>query len=74
METIEIHTDVIQLDQLLKWAGIVQAGGQVKFMIDEGIISLNGVRVTERRKKIHAGDVIVIEGTGTFHVIKSQGD
>lgn len=74
METIEINSDVIQLDQLLKWAGIVDSGGQVRFMLDDNIIKLNGVLLTERRKKVHPGDVIEIMGTGTWKVIKSQGE
>lgn len=74
METIEINSDVIQLDQLLKWAGIVDSGGQVRFMLDEKIIKLNGVFLTERRKKVYPGDVVEVVGTGTWKVVKSQGE
>ncbi len=74
METIEINSDVIQLDQLLKWAGIVDSGGQVRFMLDDNIIKLNGVLLTERRKKVYPGDVVEIMGTGTWKVVKSQGE
>ncbi|QJW46280.1 RNA-binding S4 domain-containing protein [bacterium BFN5] len=68
MEKISINTPQINLDQLLKWAGIVESGGQVKLMIDEGLIQLNNVLVTERRKKVHPGDVVIIEGLGTWQV------
>lgn len=68
MEKISINTPQINLDQLLKWAGIVESGGQVKLMIDEGLIKLNNVLVTERRKKVHPGDVVIIEGLGTWQV------
>ena len=74
METIEINSDVIQLDQLLKWAGIVDSGGQVRFMLDDSIIKLNGVLLSERRKKVYPGDVVEIIGTGTWKVVKSQGE
>jgi len=74
METIEINSDVIQLDQLLKWAGIIDSGGQVRFMLDEKIIKLNDVFLTERRKKVYPGDVVEIVGTGTWKVVKSQGE
>lgn len=74
METIEINSDVIQLDQLLKWAGIVDSGGQVRFMLDEKIIKLNDVFLTEKRKKVYPGDVVEIVGTGTWKVVKSQGE
>lgn len=74
MQKIEINTDEIQLDQLLKWAAIVNSGGQVKFMIEDEIIKLNGVIVTARRKKIRPGDVIEIAGEGSWQIVKTQGE
>ena len=62
-ETAEITTESIQLDQFIKWIGISETGGQARFLVDEGNVSVNGVRVTERRKKLFPGDCIVIEGT-----------
>ena len=50
------------MDQLLKWAGIVESGGQVRLFIDDGLIKVNGVQVNERRKTIHPGDIIEIRG------------
>ena len=44
MEKISINTEKIQLDQFLKWAGILESGGQVRPMLDEGLIFVNGVR------------------------------
>lgn len=73
MEKIEIHSDVIQLDQLLKWEGIVESGGQVKPMLEEKLIKLNGVLVTERRKKVFPGDVVEIAEIGSWEVVKIQG-
>ena len=68
MEEIAIDTPVIQLDQFLKWAGAVESGGQVKIFLEEGLIKLNGIQTFERRKKIHAGDVVEIEGLGIWKV------
>lgn len=68
MEEIEIHSPTINLDQLLKWAGIVETGGQVKLMIEDQMIKLNGNVVSERRKKITPGDVLEIEGVGKWTV------
>lgn len=68
MEEISINTETINLDQLLKWAGIIDTGGQVKILIDEGLIFLNSMPVTERRKKIRDGDVIEIKGSGMWKV------
>ncbi len=69
MQEIAIHTPVIQLDQLLKWEGIIDTGGQIRPMLEEGIISINGEIATERRKKIIPGDVVKIEGVGIWKVI-----
>lgn len=68
MEEIEITTPTIQLNQLLKLAGIAETGGQVKFMLEDRLIRLNGDLVTERRKKIHPDDVVEIKGVGIWKV------
>lgn len=68
MEEISIQTPTIQLDQFLKWAGIVETGGQVKLLLEDELITLNGAVVTERRKKLQPGDVIAIEGLGAWKV------
>lgn len=68
MEEIAISTETIQLDQFLKWAGIADTGGQVKFFIEEGIVFLNGQPVTEKRKKLKAGDIIEITDIGTWKI------
>ena len=60
MEKILIKTETINLDQLLKWASIVDSGGIVKFMIEDQLIKVNGEVVTQRRKKIYPGDIIEI--------------
>ncbi|MFA6849298.1 MAG: RNA-binding S4 domain-containing protein [Selenomonadaceae bacterium] len=72
-KTIEIKTDVIQLDQLLKWAGIIESGGQIKFLLEEKRIKLNGIIETAKRRKIHADDVIEIIDEGIWKVVK-QGE
>ena len=56
-QQVPIHTEYIQIDQLLKLEGIIETGGQIKSFIDEGILTLNGQVVTEKRKKCRVGDV-----------------
>ena len=58
--TIDITTEYIKLDQLLKYAGIVGSGGNAKVIIQNEVVLLNGVRVTERGKKIRSGDLVII--------------
>ena len=57
---VEIHTEWIPLDKLLKFAGVAESGGQAGEWIADGLIMLNGQQVHEKRKKIHPGDVITI--------------
>lgn len=68
MENIAIHTETIQLDQFLKWAGAAESGGQVKEMVSAGMVTVNGVTVSERRKKLQPGDVIAVKGYGSWKV------
>ena len=42
-ETVSIHTEYIQLDQLLKYANVLSTGGQVKVLLEENKITLNDV-------------------------------
>ncbi|MDD4599749.1 hypothetical protein SDC9_04254 [bioreactor metagenome] len=69
MQEITISTPYINLDQLLKWAGIIDTGGQIKPMLEDGLIKLNRLTVSQRRKKIYPGDIIDIEGVGTYKII-----
>ena len=34
---------MIQLDQFLKWASILQSGGEIRFLLDEDKILVNGI-------------------------------
>lgn len=51
MEKIYIHTEYIQLDQLLKLASVVQTGGETKFFIENEAICINGEICYQKRKK-----------------------
>ena len=61
-KTALIHSDNIQLDQLIKWLGLSETGGQARWVIDEGKVRVNGKLVYERRKKIISGDRVVVDG------------
>ena len=72
MEMISINTEKIQLDQFLKWAGILESGGQVRPMLDEGLIFVNGVKETAKRKQLHPGDVVKIIDIGEYEVVRED--
>ena len=56
MEKIKINTEFIKLDSLLKFAALVGTGGEAKYVISEGIVSVNGEVCTMRGRKIYPGD------------------
>ena len=56
MEIIKINTEFIKLDSLLKFAALVGTGGEAKFVITEGLVSVNGEVCTMRGRKIYPGD------------------
>lgn len=60
IENVTIKTEFIKLDQLLKFSGIAETGGDAKDMILDGIVSVNGTVCTMRGKKIRSGDEIVL--------------
>ena len=69
MREIKIKTDIIKLDQLLKFAGIAQTGGESKNIINMGMVLVNGKIVKERGKKIKKGDIIEIKDIEKLIVI-----
>ena len=71
IEDINIDTEEIQLDQFLKWAGVLASGGEVKALLTEEKIKRNGETETARRRKLHVGDVIDIEDMGAWRVTRT---
>lgn len=61
MEKIKIETEFIKLDSLLKFANLVQTGGDAKNLILDGQVKVNDEVVTQRGKKIRPGDMVEIE-------------
>ncbi len=62
METIQIETEFIKLDSLLKFAALVGTGGEAKYAIQEGMVKVNGEICTMRGKKIRPGDTVDFAG------------
>ena len=62
MEVIEITTEFIKLQDLLKFASVAATGGEAKLMVQEGEIQVNGEICTMRGKKIRPGDEVELDG------------
>lgn len=62
MNSIEITTEYIKLQDLLKLAGLTYTGGEAKVMVQEGLVTVNGEVCTMRGRKIRPGDTVEFEG------------
>lgn len=67
-EIIKINTPMIQLDQFLKWANILQSGGEIRFLLEENRIYVNGQLCTAKRKKLYPGDEVTITDVGMYTI------
>lgn len=68
MEKVYIHTEFIKLQQVLKLAGLIDQGSDVKYYLSEGMVYVNGQQATERGKKIRHGDIVEVKGVGRVEV------
>jgi ribosome-associated protein len=57
---VAIRGDTIRLGQLLKLAGVVGAGGEVKAFLAETPVLVNGEPDARRGRQLHPGDVVAV--------------
>ena len=69
MESIHLKDEFIKLGQALKLAGLVGSGVDAKFVIQDGLVKVNGETEVQRGKKLYDGDVITYEGE-TIRIVK----
>lgn len=55
-EAVHITTEYIKLQDLLKFSGAAETGGEAKEAIQAGEVAVNGEVCTMRGKKLRAGD------------------
>jgi ribosome-associated protein len=58
---VEIRSDMIRLGQLLKLAGLIDAGGQAAAFLATTKVLVNGEPEQRRGRQLHAGDAIQID-------------
>ena len=66
---IKIKTEYIKLQDLLKFAGAVETGGDAKMIILEGLVTVNGAICTMRGKKLRPGERACIDGETELVVV-----
>ena len=62
MREIAITTEFIKLQDLLKFAGLVETGGEAKERVQAGEARVNGEPCLQRGKKIRPGDRVSFAG------------
>ncbi len=69
-EKVKIRTPDIGLAAFLKWAGVVETGGQAKRLVTTGKVKVNGRVETRRNCKVVPGDKV--EALGRCYEIVSE--
>ena len=59
---IRIRDEFIKLGQALKLADLVSDGVEAKYVINDGLVKVNGEVDTRRGRKVYGGDVISYNG------------
>ena len=65
---IAIRGETIRLGQLLKLAGIIDTGAEVKGFLASESVRVNGEHEARRGRQLHTGDVVAV-GDRELHVV-----
>ncbi|MGR6742165.1 RNA-binding S4 domain-containing protein [Microbacterium arborescens] len=61
---VSIGSDGIRLGQFMKFAGLLDSGGDVKEVIIDGFVTVNGEVDRRRGRQLQRDDVVVFDGRG----------
>ena len=74
MEQIVVNSKEINLMQFLKWANVVVSGSEVKMLVDERLITVNGEKEYRYRRKLKHGDIVEIDNQLKLVVIINENN
>ena len=57
---VEVREDGIRLGQLLKLAGLVEQGSDVRPLLEEGVVTVGGRLEQRRGRQLKKGDVVAV--------------
>ncbi|KJV33192.1 RNA-binding S4 domain-containing protein [Luteibacter yeojuensis] len=60
-QTFQLEGEYVELNQLLKLAGIAASGGEGKHLVADGLVTVDGVLELRKTCKIRAGQVVAID-------------
>ena len=70
MTEIQISTEYIKLDQILKYTGVCFDGAEAKEMIKQGLVTVNGEAELRRGRKLYEDDKVKVDlGDEVFKLI-----
>jgi ribosome-associated protein len=62
IDDVAIGGEVIRLGQFLKFAGLLDSGGDVKEAIVDGLVAVNGEVDRRRGRQLQLGDIVSFDG------------
>lgn len=71
-DKIKIKGEFITFANLLKITGLVHTGGETKLFTEAGRAFCNESEIKEKRKKIHLGDIVVIDGSIRLEIVAEE--
>jgi ribosome-associated protein len=66
---VEVRPGGIALGQLLKFAGLVDTGGDAKALLADGAVMVNGAPEARRGRALVDGDVVAVDGQEPVRVV-----
>lgn len=72
MADVLIRTERIALDAFLKWAGVVETGGEAKRLIQAGRVRVNARAERRRGRQLVPGDRVTTPGGKTLVVVRQR--
>jgi ribosome-associated protein len=58
VSSVAIRGEMIRLGQLLKLAGVIESGAEVKSFLSSETVWVNGEREVRRGRQLHVGDIV----------------
>lgn len=71
MRDVEVTSEVINLQQLLQLAGVVDTGGEAKNLIATQAVAVNGEPESRRGRKLRPGDVVEVTDGEALRVVSA---
>ena len=72
MKELEIKTEYVTLGQLLKIAGEVDSGGEVKEYLRLHTPLVNGEPDSRRGRKLRPGDIVTLQNVGQIKCVAAS--